>query len=254
MKLSLCIITLNEEKNLGRCLQSAKTVVDEIIIVDSGSTDNTEAIARDYNANWIERKWSGYVKQKNFAIEQASYDWILSLDADEVLSPQLISEIIQWKTNRVQYPGVNGFRFSRCVFYEGRWIRHGDWYPDRLVRLFARGAGEFKGGRVHERLEIAGKVVDLQGELEHFSFESEEDHKSRIRKYAKLWAESKSEQGKIAWAGEGEFRAIFRFFRGYLLRMGFMDGKQGFKIAWLCSAEVLLKYKTLMHIKNSNNG
>jgi glycosyltransferase involved in cell wall biosynthesis len=244
MKISLCIITLNEEANLRRCLASVALVVDEIVVVDSGSVDGTESVAREFGARWVHQDWLGYVKQKNHALSLASHDWILSLDADEALSADLFTELLLVK--EVRFPeGIIGFSFPRCVLYEDKWIRRGDWYPDRLVRLFKSGMGKFAGGKVHERLELKGKVQELEGELEHHSFRDVADHWARCETYARLWAEMKFEEGQKAHRLDGPIHAAIRWVRGYLFRGGFLDGAQGWQIARLNSREVNLKYQLL---------
>ncbi len=170
MKISFCLITLNEEKNLPRCLASCAGLADEIIVLDSGSTDATEKIARQFGARFEHQDWLGFVGQKNRVLSLATRDWIFSLDADEELSPELRAEILSLKNSGAPSHNVNGYSMPRCVLYEGRWIRHGDWYPDRLVRLFRRDHARFAGGNVHERLEISGPVQDLHGDLHHYSF------------------------------------------------------------------------------------
>ncbi len=244
MKISLCIITKNEEANLRRCLTSAALVVDEIIVVDSGSADGTEGVAREFGARWVHQDWLGFVKQKNHALSLASHDWVLSLDADEALSADLFSELLSVK--EVRFPdGITGFSFPRCVFYEGKWIRRGDWYPDRLVRLFKNGEAQFAGGKVHERLELDGTAQKLEGELEHHSFSDAADHWARCETYARLWAEMKHDEGHTAHRLDGPIHAAVRWLRGYLFRGGFLDGAQGWQIARLNAREVNLKYRLL---------
>jgi len=252
MNISLCIITLNEQENLRRCLESAQLLADEIVIVDSGSNDDTESIAKEFSAKWIHRDWHGYVNQKNYAINQATHEWILCLDADEALSPHLFSELLCWKNEQNIPTGVKGFNMPRCVFYEGRWINHGDWYPDRLVRLFKKGAAVYEGGKVHERLVVDGEIIELSGDLEHYSFRDESDHRSRIGKYAMLWAETQYEEGRFAWFGKGWAHGVFRFVRGYLMRGGFLDGRHGLKIAYLTASEVIKKYEMLRKLNQKD--
>ena len=249
MKISLCIITLNEQENLRRCLKSALPLVDEIIVVDSGSRDGTKQIAVEFGAKWIVNDWSGYVAQKNYAISRATQEWVFSIDADEALSADLLSELLHWKNEMRISSQIAGFSMPRCVFYEGRWIRHGDWYPDRLVRLFRKNSGNFEGGKVHERLVVNGEIVRLKGDLEHYSFDSIQDHRDRCGKYAKLWAESKHEAGASVMFFEGWIRAWFRFVRGFFLRFGFLDGWRGLIISWLSAKEVAMKYKKLRALK-----
>ena len=247
MKLSFCLITLNEAANLRRCLQSCADLADEIVIVDSGSTDGTEGIAREFGARWHHQDWLGYVGQKNRALALAQHEWVFSLDADEELSPELRAEI-----RRLRETGpaeqVSGYSLPRCVFYEGRWIRHGDWYPDRLVRLFQRKQAQFAGGKVHERLEVRGPVQALAGELFHYSFRDGADHAARSQKYARLWAEMKAEAGRRAGPLDPWLHASLRWLRGYVLRRGFLDGKQGWHIANRSAHEVALKYRRLREL------
>ena len=245
MKISFCLITLNEEQNLPRCLKSCAGLADEIVVLDSGSTDETEKIARGFGARFEHQDWLGFVGQKNKALSLATHDWIFSLDADEELSRELRDEIQLLKSAGDVGAGVNGFSMPRCVFYEGRWIRHGDWYPDRLVRWFRRGRAEFAGGRVHERLEISGRIVSLRGELHHYSFRDAADHRARCEKYARLWAREKFEAGQTANFPAPLFHAVFRWLRGYLFRGGFLDGAQGWRIASFCALETFWKYRFL---------
>lgn len=244
MKISFCLITLNEEANLRRCLKSCADLADEIVVVDSGSTDDTQAIAAEFGARVVHQDWLGYVAQKNLVLSLARNEWVFSIDADEELSEDLREEI-QLLREVVPAENCSGFSMPRCVLYEGRWIRHGDWYPDRLVRLFRRSRARFAGGRVHERLELDGRVVPLRGEIHHYSFRDADDHWARCQKYARLWAETKHEAGVTAHAWSGYGHAFFRWLRGYVLRRGFLDGRQGRQIASFCAREVLLKYQLL---------
>ncbi len=246
MKFSVCLITFNEELNLGRCLASVVRFADEVVVVDSGSTDRTQEIATTAGARVISQPWLGYVGQKNFAIDRATHGWIFSIDADEEVSPRLSAEIEELKSRSGEVsPRCSGFRMPRCVLYEGRWIRHGDWYPDRLVRLFRKERARFAGGKVHERLELSGEIRDLRHELYHYSFRDRADHWQRCLDYARLWAESAFEAGKRAGGWAGPSHAAFRWVRGYLFRGGFLDGAQGWHIARMSAAEVKLKYELL---------
>jgi len=244
MKISFCLITLNEEANLARCLHSIKDLADEIIILDSGSTDATARIARQFGARFEHQDWLGYVGQKNRAISLARNEWVFSIDADEELSADLRDEI-----QAIEYEGVkdeiSGYDMPRCVRYEGRWIRHGDWYPDRLVRLFRKSRGRFEGGKVHERLEVSGRIESLEGELYHHSFKDRHDHWQRCQKYARLWAETMHEKGRHVGPLAPLTHAAFRWFRGYVVKHGFLDGLLGLRIANYCAAEVYLKYRLL---------
>ncbi|MFN7138250.1 MAG: glycosyltransferase family 2 protein [Limisphaerales bacterium] len=248
MKISFCLITLNEEENLGRCLRSCTGLADEIVIVDSGSNDGTERIAKEFGARFVHQDWLGYRDQKNKALELAGNDWIFSLDADEELSEQLRREVAQLKREPPD-GNVAGFSMPRCVHYEGRWIRHGDWYPDRLVRLFRKSKSRFTGGKVHERLEVNGTVRPLKGDLHHYSFRDAEDHWNRCQKYARLWAEMQNDSGKKVGPLAPVSRGAFKWIRNYLLRAGFLDGAQGWKIAAICAREVHYKYSLLRELQ-----
>jgi hypothetical protein len=252
MKISFCLITLNEEANLRRCLDSVQKLADEIVVLDSGSRDATEEIAKTYQARWYHQDWLGFVAQKNRILGLASHDWVFSIDADEALSHELQTEILRLKTSQ---PGADcaGFSMPRCVCYEGRWIRHGDWYPDRLVRLFRRSRAAFAGGKVHERLEVSGFVEPLAGELQHYTYRDLADHRARCLKYARLWAESQHEQGKRSTPFDSISHALFRWLRGYVLRRGFLDGRQGWQIARLCAWETWLKYRHLRELNHSGS-
>ncbi len=175
---------------------------------------------------------------------------MFSLNADEELSPSLRDEIRALKQT-VPTGGISGFSMPRCVLYEGRWIRHGDWYPDRLTRLFRRERVKFAGGRVHERLEISGAVTPLRGDLHHHSFRDAADHRARGDHYAKLWAQDKYEAGKTAGALSPALHGAFRWLRGYVLRRGFLDGTQGWRIAIISAQEVALKYRLLRELNQS---
>ncbi len=250
MRISACLITLNEEANLPRCLASIGSFADEVVVVDSGSADRTREIAAEAGARVIAQPWLGYVGQKNFVIGQATHEWIFSIDADEEVSGDLRIEIEALKSASNQSPpACAGYRMPRCVRYEGRWIRHGDWYPDRLVRLFRKTKARFVGAKVHERLELSGDFRDLRGELFHYSFENRADHSKRCQTYARLWAESAFEAGKRAGPLSGPLHSAFRWARGYLLRGGFLDGPQGWHIARMCAAEVHLKYTLLRRMR-----
>ena len=245
MKISFCLITLNEEANLDRCLGSFAGLADETVILDSGRTDRTKEIAQAHGARFEVQPWPGNVVQKNRVLALARNDWVFSIDADEALSAELRDEVRAIQAAPPPPAEVGGFDMPRCVLYEGRWIRHGDWYPDRLVRLFRREGAKFVGGNVHGHVEVSGRIRRLRGELEHHSFRDAADHWDRCRKYARLWAESEAGQGRRAGPLAGPSHAAFRFLRSFVLRRGFMDGRLGFRIASYSAREVWLKYRLL---------
>ena len=253
MKISACLITLNEVRNLSRVLSSVLPLVDEVLLVDSGSTDGTLQIAHDAGARIIIQPWLGYVAQKNFTLEHAAYPWVLSIDADEEVSPELAASIRELRESAsVDLPTApNGYRVSRMVFYRGRWIRHGDWYPDHLVRLFRRDEARFIGGHVHEKLEIAGQHPLLPGHLHHYTYASADARKARCAQYATLWAQTAYEAGRRASPWTGPLHALARFGKGYFLKRGFLDGAIGYDIALGNAREVALKYRLLRNPTSS---
>jgi hypothetical protein len=192
--------------------------------------------------------WEGYVRQKNHVLRLASHPWVLSLDADEALSAELRAEILERKHPGNAVQPFAGYSMPRCVCYEGRWIRHGDWYPDRLTRLFLRENARFEGGQVHERLVLSGEVGRLHGEIQHFSFKDAADHWARGRKYARLWAEDKKAQGRWCAVWDPGLHAVFRWVRGYVLRGGFLEGGLGLRIAIYSACEVYWKYLLLRRL------
>ncbi len=254
MKISACIIALNEERNLPRCLKSVAPLVDEILLIDSNSTDTTPEIAKRFGARVVQQAWLGYVGQKNFALDQATHPWVLSIDADEEISPELAASIARVKAGPdADLRGApNGYQFSRIVFYRNKWIRHGDWYPDRLVRLFRRTEARFTGGRVHEKLELRGKHPILPGHLHHFTYEDATDRSKRCARYAALWAQSAHEQHRRAYPWSGPLHALARFSKGFILKRGFLDGTVGWDIAAGNAREVWLKYHLLRKLNRAS--
>lgn len=250
MKISACLITRNEKDNLDRCLSSIRPVVDEIIVVDSGSTDGSPDICRRYGAHVTTHPWEGYVAQKNLALSLASNNWVLSIDADEELSPGLSSAIEMLRENPPE-EDISGYILSRVVWYKGEWIWHGNWFPDRLVRLFQKNRARFAGGSVHERLEIDGIIKPLPGYLHHYTYTSPEERHGRIQKYADLWAANALSHGKWAAPWTPRLRAVWRFVRGYFLRRGYLDGNLGWEIALGNAEEVYMKYQSLRRLQKS---
>lgn len=250
MKISATIITLNEAKNLPRCLQSLQGVADEVIVVDSGSRDSTLEIARASGALVVTQPWLGYVGQKNFAISQATHDWILSVDADEELSEELRHSLRSLK-HQIDHP--SGYVISRIVEYQGKKIYYGDWFPDRLVRLFQKSKSQFEGGDVHERLKIEGTTKRLNGFLWHYTYENPEDRQRRLYSYATLWLKSAIRKNKKVHFCSPWIHAGWRFLRGYFLKQGFRNGALGLEIAWGNATEVYWKYQLLYQTRSANS-
>ena len=238
MKISATIITYNEERNISRAIESLRCV-DEIVVVDSGSSDRTVEIAAKLGARVIDRAWEGYSSQKNFAADQANHDWILSIDADEALSELLEAEIWRLKKNG---PTHDAYAMPRLAQYLGRWILHSGWYPDRKVRLYHRRKATWTGDFVHETLSVSGRTAGLEAKLLHFTCDSLSEHLRTLDRYTTLAAEQLIEQRRWITFWHLFFRPWWEFFRTYFLKRGFLDGAEGLAIAWLGAIYQFLKY------------
>ena len=242
-KLSVVVITYNEEKNLNRCLKSVKNIADEIVVVDSFSTDSTKQTALKHNAIFIQHPFEDFVKQHQFADKQAQNDLIFSIDADEVVSPQLEKSILKVKKNRKH----DGYLVSRLTNYCGTWIHHCGWYPDRKLRLYNRQKGLWRGKLVHESFQLFDNATTgrLQGDLWHYSYYTVEQHKSRTEKYSALSAKAYFEQRKKAPLVKVWFSPAVKFVRDYFVNLGFLDGKAGFTVCKISAKATHKKYKML---------
>ncbi len=241
IKISAVIITLNEERNLARCLDSIKNIADEIIIVDSHSTDNTTAIANKYNAKVFQHTFQGYAGQKNFATQQAANNWILSLDADEALTPELEKSLIEIKKG----PQYNVYQMPRLTNYCGQWIKHCGWYPDRQTRLYDRTKGQWAEKKVHEYWKLNNEKEKkglLKGDLLHYSFTSINEHLKKIEKYSELAAREAVERGKDASWLQIRVSPKWHFFSEYFIKLGFLDGFYGYVICKLSAYAAFIKY------------
>ena len=249
IKLSVVIITLNEEKNIARCLESIKDLADEIVVVDSFSTDKTIEICQNFNARVVEQKFLGYQDQKNLAHQLAQFDYILSIDADEVVSPELFEEITKAKNNFE----FDGYDFNRLTNYNGQWIRYCGWYPDSKIRLVKKNKAKWGGGYIHEGLEVQGTTGHLNGDLLHYSYDSISSHVLQTNKYSTLEAKVHYENGKRASIAKLITRPPFQFFKDYFLKLGILDGRYGFVICFLNALYVLLKYAKMLDLEHSQN-
>ena len=240
-RLSACLITLNEENNLPRALASLVGVADEIVIVDSGSTDATAAIARNHGATFLERTWTNYSEQKNYAASRATNDWILSLDADEELSSGLQASLLEWK---IQDPRFRVYEMARKTWYLGAWIRHSGWYPDFQRRLYWRAAANFSG-IIHEALRFQGQPGRLAGDLLHYTVRSFAEHEANVERYTTLAARQMFDSGTRNWRGAMWLATPWSWFQNYFLRGGFLDGRRGALISQMAARSVRLKYAKL---------
>ena len=238
-RLSACIITHNEADRIEACLRSL-AFCDELVVVDSHSSDDTRARAASLGARVIERDWPGYRTQKQFAIEAAANDWVLCLDADERVSADLRREIEALRA--AGFPGCAGWSVPRITDYFGRFLRHGNAYPDRLVRLFDRRRGGWVGEEIHENTRVSGTVGRLRGHLEHYSYRSLSDHQQKMQRYALLMAHALYRRGRRCGPGKVLLNAQWRFLRGYFLRLGFLDGWRGLVFALVEAGYVRRKY------------
>ncbi len=238
MKIAATVITLNEERNIARAIESLRCC-DQIVVLDSGSTDRTVELATRLGAIVVEDNWPGYAKQKNRAAEYAEHDWILSLDADEALSEALEGEI--WSVKK-RGPAHDGYTMPRLAQYMGRWILHGGWYPDRKVRLYNRTKATWVGEFVHETVKVQGSVGHLDANLLHFTCESLSEHLRTLDRYTTLAAEELVFRKTKIGLTNLIFDPAWTFWRSYFLQRGFLDGMEGLTIAHMAAIYTFLKY------------
>ncbi|MGA9753823.1 MAG: glycosyltransferase family 2 protein [Desulfobaccales bacterium] len=248
-QLSVIIIALNQEANIGPCLESV-SFADDIVVVDTGSTDRTVELTRAYTDRVIDAPWEGFGRTKNFALDQAWGDWVFSLDTDERVPPALREEILA--VVRADSP-LDGYRVPRKNYFCGRWIRHLGWYPDYTLRLFRRGQGRFRDREVHEEVVVAGPVGTLTTPLEHYSYRSVSEYVTRMDRYARLAAQELAKAGRRPYPGELFVRPFFSFFHLYFIRLGFLEGTPGYTLAVLMSMYKFLKYYYLRELARGRN-
>jgi len=246
-KLSAVVITFNEEKKIAGCLDSLINIADEVVVVDSFSTDNTEAICRAYKVNFSQHKFDGHIEQKNYAISLAKYDFILSLDADERLSDKLLSEIRKVKGNF----SFDAYQMNRLTNYCGKFIRHSGWYPDSKIRLFNRRKCKWGGTNPHDKIVIEPdvKVSILQGDILHFSYDSIQSHIKQMNSFTEIGAQQLFDKGKRAGIFDLTIRPFWKFFRDYIIKLGFLDGYYGYVVCMLSAVHVFSKYAKLKQMQ-----
>ena len=247
MKLTVTVITFNEAAHIAAALDSVSWA-DEIVVVDSRSTDGTAAIAEARGARVVVRDWPGYSAQKNYAAEIATHEWILSLDADERVTPQLAEEIRRTLANT---PAPSGYRIPRVTWYVGRWLRSTDWYPDYQLRLYDRRRGRWNGRRVHESVTLQGTPGTLRNEIQHFAYRDISHHLATIDRYTTLAAEQWMAEGRRTSAVGAAIHPLFAFLRNYLLRGGIRDGSAGLIVSVLKSYYVFLKLAKLWELQQA---
>lgn len=245
MELSIAIITHNESLNIERCINSVKSIADDIIVVDSYSTDNTVALAKQMGARVVLQEFLGHIEQKNFAIAQAKFPFILSLDADEAIDDTLLNEIKAIKSSAAH---ADGYLINRFNNYCGQWIKHGAWESDIKLRLWDSTKGKWAGLNPHDKFEMVpgANIQPLKGKILHWSYNSVEEHKGKVEYFSTIAAQAYFNRGKKSSYFKIVFSPLFRFVRDYIFKLGFLDGKYGLIIARLTAKEVRLKYQKLM--------
>lgn len=249
-RLSVITLTMNEVGNIGKCLESVRWA-DEIIVVDSGSTDGTLDIARQYTGKVFTIEWPGYGAARNFALSQTTGNWVLWLDADERVTPELGEEIRGLLSSGST--GVAGYAIGRRAYFLGRWIRHCGWYPSRVVRLFQRESGRFTESRVHERLRLEGPAKETRNDLLHFTDPTLHHYVAKFNRYTTLGAEDLHAAGRRFRYVDLFVRPPIHFFKMYILRRGFLDGIEGFLLSVLSSAYTFTKYAKLWEIERNRD-
>lgn len=246
LKLSVVIITLNEQRNIERCIESVKDITDDIVVLDSFSTDETEAICRKHRVGFYQSKFNGYGSQKNKALAYAKYKWVLSLDADEALSEELKQAILAIDAN----PACDAYTFNRLTNYCGKWIKH-IWYPDTKLRLWNTGKGKWNNNKIHEaiQLEADAKIEHLCGDLLHYSFYSIYQHIEQVNKFTELMAQQAIQRNKRSSKTAVMTHAIGSFIRNYFFRKGFLDGWYGFVISVIAVQTNFLKYLKIYELQ-----
>ena len=250
MKITGVIITFNEERNIERCLSSLKKVCDEIIVLDSFSSDQTEAICRKHEVKFVQHAFDGHIQQKNRAMQLAETDWVLSLDADEALSPELSESILNVK----QHPSGEAYAFNRLTNYCGHWVKHCGWYPDTKTRLVKKNGAQWRGVNPHDRLERIdqGQVETLTGDLLHYSYYTKEDHFKQIEYFGNIASKELFDQGKNISLPMLYVKVGNQFIKSFWIKLGILDGKTGFFISIRSAYATYVKYRKLRRLNQQS--
>jgi glycosyltransferase involved in cell wall biosynthesis len=248
--ISVVIITFNEEQNIGRCLRSVQDIADEMVVVDSFSTDRTEEICQEYGARFVQHPFEGHIQQKNYAITQATYPHVLSLDADEALSDELRESIRQVK----EHWQHDGYYFNRLTSYCGKWIRHSGWYPDRKLRLWDSRKGRWTGMNPHDRYELekGASLGYLRGDLLHYTFHSIHQHLNTVNAFSQAGARALYEKGEKSSTLKILVKSWAKFIRNYIIKRGFLDGYYGFLICRISAFSTMIKYAKLKEMRRQD--
>jgi glycosyltransferase involved in cell wall biosynthesis len=250
--LSVAVITLNEEKNIRRCLSSIAHLADEIVVIDSFSTDQTEAICSEFGVRFEKHAFEGYIQQKNYALSLCKNDFVLSLDADEAISEKLAHSIFEEKKKGFPY---SAYSMNRLTNYCGQWIRHCGWYPDVKLRLFDKQLGRWGGTNPHDKFILKNlntEVSHLSGDILHYSYYKIEEHYEQAGHFATVAAKALHSNGKRSSLPLATIKTIAKFIRNYFIKAGFLEGKNGFTISKISALETWWKYTRLIHLNNKN--
>ncbi|MBN8701722.1 MAG: glycosyltransferase family 2 protein [Bacteroidetes bacterium] len=248
VQLSVVIITYNEEKNIARCIDSVLSIADDIVIVDSFSKDKTEEICKSKGVRFVQHVFEGHIQQKNYAITQAQYPYVLSLDADEALDEQLQKSIMHVKENWE----ADGYAMNRLTNYCGKWIRHCGWYPDTKLRLWDSRKGSWAGVNPHDKFELheaKSTVRQLTGDILHYSYYTKADHFKQVNYFTDIAAKANYEKGSRATVFHLLVSPIVKFFKDYIFKLGFLDGWYGLQICIISAYATFLKYRKMMKLQ-----
>jgi glycosyltransferase involved in cell wall biosynthesis len=247
IKISAVIITFNEERNIVGCLQSLDGIADEIVVVDSFSTDATEELCKPFNVMFLQHPFEGYMQQKSWACNQAEYDYILQLDADEQLSDELKCSILEVKAEWK----ADGYSFNRLTNYLGKWIRHSGWYPDAKLRLWDRRKGAWSGINLHESVKMKDNTLTarLKGDLLHYSYYSIQQHLNQINSFTEIAARESLAKGKSTSMFVILIKVIWKFKSNYFFKLGFLDGYYGFVVCVMTAYTLFVKSLKMKELK-----